>query len=116
MLVTEGGRFGGWGLYMLKGKPVFVYNLLGLWRGRWEAPKALDPGKHSIDSTSSTTAPDSLRADGVMKVDGTEVASEKIEHCSFAFAARTKRSMSVPTQAPALKTTTISRHFASPAS
>ena len=29
MLVTDGGRFGGYGLYLLKGKPVFTYNLLG---------------------------------------------------------------------------------------
>ena len=31
-----GGRFGGYGLYLLKGKPVFVYNLLNLKRYRWE--------------------------------------------------------------------------------
>ena len=29
MIVTEGGWFGGYGLYLLKGKPVFTYNLLG---------------------------------------------------------------------------------------
>ena len=28
MIVTLGGRFGGYGLYLLKGKPVFDYNLL----------------------------------------------------------------------------------------
>ena len=28
MLNTLGGRFGGYGLYLLKGKPVFTYNLL----------------------------------------------------------------------------------------
>ena len=28
MLATMGGRFGGYGLYLLKGKPVFLYNLL----------------------------------------------------------------------------------------
>jgi arylsulfatase len=32
MIVTEGGRFGGYGLFLLKGKPVFVYNLLDLKR------------------------------------------------------------------------------------
>ena len=32
MIVTLGGRFGGYGLYLLKGKPVFVYNLLDLKR------------------------------------------------------------------------------------
>jgi hypothetical protein len=31
-----GGRFGGYGLYLLKGKPVFTYNLLDLERYRWE--------------------------------------------------------------------------------
>ena len=36
MIVTLGGRFGGYGLYLLKGKPVFVYNLLDLERFRWE--------------------------------------------------------------------------------
>ena len=36
MLVTDGGRFGGYGLYILKGKPVFVYNFVNLERFRWE--------------------------------------------------------------------------------
>ena len=48
MLNTLGGRFGGYGLYLLKGKPVFTYNLLGLERFRWEGSQALTPGKHTI--------------------------------------------------------------------
>jgi hypothetical protein len=36
MIVTDGGRFGGYGLYLLKGKPVFTYNFLGMERFRWE--------------------------------------------------------------------------------
>jgi hypothetical protein len=47
MLATMGGRFGGYGLYLLKGKPVFTYNGLELVRYRWEGP-ALAPGKHTI--------------------------------------------------------------------
>jgi arylsulfatase len=47
MIVNEGGRFGGYGLYLLKGKPVFVWNLLLLKRFRWEGP-TLPPGKHTI--------------------------------------------------------------------
>ena len=38
MIVTDGGRFGGYGLYLLKGKPVFLWNLLDLKRVRWEGP------------------------------------------------------------------------------
>jgi arylsulfatase A-like enzyme len=48
MIVTEGGRFGGFGMYLLKGKPVFLWNLLDLKRVRWESPEALTPGKHTI--------------------------------------------------------------------
>jgi hypothetical protein len=48
MLATLGGRFGGYGLYLLKGKPVFTYNLLDLERFRWEGQQPLPPGKHTI--------------------------------------------------------------------
>jgi arylsulfatase A-like enzyme len=47
VLVTQGGRFGGYGLYLLKSRPIFVYNFLDLTRYRWEGP-ALAPGKHTI--------------------------------------------------------------------
>ena len=49
MIVTDGGRFGGYGLYLLKGKPVFPWNLLDLKRVRWEGADALAPGKHTLD-------------------------------------------------------------------
>ena len=39
MLVTQGGRFGGYGFYLLKGKPVFTWNLVDLKRVRWEGPE-----------------------------------------------------------------------------
>ena len=48
MLNTLGGRFGGYGLYLLKGKPVYTYDLLGLEKFRWEGKTALTPGKHII--------------------------------------------------------------------
>jgi hypothetical protein len=44
MLATMGGRFGGYGLYVLKGQPVFTYNLLDMARFRWEGATALTPG------------------------------------------------------------------------
>jgi len=49
MLLTSGGRFGGYGFYLLKGKPVFTWNLVDLKRVRWEAPEALAPGKHTVE-------------------------------------------------------------------
>src|SRR4030095_8122854 len=54
MIVTDGGRFGGYGLFLSKGvrgirrgKVVFLYNLLDLKRTMWEGPE-LKPGKHTI--------------------------------------------------------------------
>ncbi len=49
MLLTSGGRFAGYGFYLLKGKPVFLWNLIGLNRIRWAGPDALAPGRHSIE-------------------------------------------------------------------
>ena len=38
-IVSEGGRFGGYGLYLLKNKPVFTWNPLDLKRVKWEGPE-----------------------------------------------------------------------------
>jgi arylsulfatase A-like enzyme len=48
ILVTQGGRFNGWGLYLLEGKPVFHYNLIGKFRSSVAAKDKLAPGKHVI--------------------------------------------------------------------
>jgi len=81
MLVTMGGRFGGYGLYLLKGKPVFVYNLLSLARFRWEGPQALSPGKHSITFDFTYDGPGMAKGGtGILKVDGVDVVNTKIPH------------------------------------
>jgi arylsulfatase A-like enzyme len=48
MIVTEGGRWGGFGMYLLKGKPVFTWNLLDLKRVKWTSDLPLAPGKHTL--------------------------------------------------------------------
>ena len=81
MLVTLGGRFGGYGFYLLKGKPVFLYNFLDLERFRWEGQEALTPGKHTIVFDFTYDGPGFGKGGtGVLKVDGKEVASKKIPH------------------------------------
>ena len=49
MIMTSGGRFAGYGFYLLKGKPVFLWNLIDLNRIKWEGPDALTPGKHTLE-------------------------------------------------------------------
>jgi arylsulfatase len=81
MLNTLGGRFGGYGLYLLKGKPVFTYNLLALERFKWEGPQALTPGKHTIVFNFKYDDPGMAKGGtGVMSVDGKEVARKTIPH------------------------------------
>jgi arylsulfatase len=81
MLVTQGGHFGGYGLYLLKGKPVFVYNLLAVDRFRWEGKEPLAPGKHTIVFDFKYDGPGFGKGgSGVLKVDDEEVASQKIPH------------------------------------
>jgi arylsulfatase len=91
MLITQGGRFGGYGFYLLKGKPVFLWNLVDVKRVRWEGPEALAPGKHVLEFDfkyegmgAATMAFGSYAGigqpgTGVLKVDGREVATQKME-------------------------------------
>ena len=81
MLVTIGGRFGGYGLYLLKGKPVFTYNLLTWSASAGKVQQALTPGKHTIVFDFKYDGPGFGKGGtGVLKVDGKEVASKTIPH------------------------------------
>src|SRR5262249_4623913 len=92
MINTNGGRFGGYGFYLLKGKPVFLWNLVGLRRIRWEGPEALSPGKHTLEFDFkydglgfATLALNSVSGigrsgTGTLKVDGKPVTTQKMEH------------------------------------
>jgi arylsulfatase len=92
MLITAGGRFGGYGFYLLKGKPVFTWNLVDLKRVKWEGPDVLAPGKHTLEFDfkydglgMGTLAFNSMSGigrsgTGVLRVDGKEVARQKMEH------------------------------------
>jgi arylsulfatase A-like enzyme len=87
VIVTDGGRFGGYALFLSKGvgdvrrgKPVFLYNLLDLKRTAWAGPE-LAPGKHTIVFDFTPEAPGLGKGGtGVLSVDGKEVARNTMEH------------------------------------
>ncbi len=91
MIVTSGGRFAGWGFYLLEGKPVFLWNLLDLERLKWEAPEALSPGRHILEFDFKydgiglgTMAYNNFSGigksgTGTLKVDGRVVSTQKME-------------------------------------
>ncbi len=81
MLNTIGGRFGGYGLYLLKGKPVFIYNFFAIENFRWEGPDALSAGKHTVVFDFKYDGPGFGKGGtGVLSVDGKEVARKTIPH------------------------------------
>ncbi len=87
MIVTQGGRFGGYGLFLSKGefgfnrgRVVFLYNLLDLKRTIWEGPE-LTAGKHTIVFDFKSDGPGLGKGGtGVLHVDGKEVARNSMEH------------------------------------
>ena len=87
MIVTDGGRFGGYALFLSKGvggirkgKPVFLYNLLNLKRTVWAGPE-LSAGKHTIVFDYKPNEPGLGKGGmGVLTVDGKVVARNSMEH------------------------------------
>jgi arylsulfatase len=47
-ILSQGGRFGGWSLYMKDGKPAYTYNFLGLSRYTVTASQALPSGHATV--------------------------------------------------------------------
>jgi arylsulfatase A-like enzyme len=92
MIVTQGGRFAGYGFYVLHEKPVFLYNFFDMQRTRWEGPDALTPGRHTLEfefkydglglATLAYNNPSGIGrgGTGVLRVDGKEVARHPVEH------------------------------------
>jgi arylsulfatase len=93
MLITQGGRFAGYGFYLLKGKPVFLWNLVDLERVKWEGPEMLSSGKHTLEfdfkydgpgfatfAFNSVSGIGGIGGTGTLKVDGKVVAEQKMEH------------------------------------
>ena len=48
VILAQGGRFGRWSLYMKGGKPIYVYNFLGLQRFTVASPQAMPAGKATV--------------------------------------------------------------------
>jgi arylsulfatase len=91
IIVTSGGRFGGYGFYLKDSKPVFLWNLVDLKRPKWEGP-ALAPGKHTLvfdfkyDGLGAGTLAYNdfsgvgAGGTGTLTVDDAVVATQKLEH------------------------------------
>ncbi len=87
MIVTEGGRFGGYGLFLnrgvadiRRGQVVFLYNLMGLKRTAWSGPE-LTAGKHTIVFEFNYDGPGFGKGGtGTLHVDGQAVDTKKLQN------------------------------------
>lgn len=79
-IIVQGGRFGGWGLYVIDGKPGYDYNFLGLERFTILSDKVLTPGKHTIRFEFAYDG-DGLGkgGDAILFVDDEQVAKGRID-------------------------------------
>jgi arylsulfatase A-like enzyme len=80
VILAQGGKFGGWALYMNKGKPAYTYNWFGLERYTVEARKAIK-GNHAeiklaFDYDGGGNGKGGL---ATLYVDGDKVAEGRIE-------------------------------------
>ena len=81
MLTTMGGRFGGIGLYLQNGKPVFDYNLLRVANFQWNGADALVSGQHAVVFDFVYDGPGAGKGGtGTLSVDGKVVDKKSIPH------------------------------------
>ena len=80
VILCQGGKFGGWALYMDKGKPAYTYNWFGLDSYTITSPKAIDKEKAEIklvfDYDGGGTGKGGL---ATLFVDGEKVAEGRVE-------------------------------------
>jgi arylsulfatase len=80
-ILVQGGRFGGWALYVKDGVPAYDYNFLGMERYRVVSTKKLAPGKATIkfDFAYEGGGP-GKGGIGTLFVNNEKVAEGRIEH------------------------------------
>ena len=79
LLMTQGGRFCGYGLYILDGKPVFHYNLAGVERYEVKSEVPLSAGRHVVTFDFKYDGGGVGKGgQGTLSVDGKKVASKKL--------------------------------------
>jgi arylsulfatase len=83
-ILAQGGRFGGWSLYVKDGVPAYDYNYLGLARTSIAAGKPLAPGKATLrfDFAYDGGGP-GKGGTGTLFVNGEKAAEGRIEHTQF---------------------------------
>jgi arylsulfatase len=83
-VIAQGGRFGGWSLYVKDGVPAYDYNFLGMQRTSIASSKKLAPGKSVLkfDFAYDGGGP-GKGGKGTLYVNDEKVGEGRIEHTQF---------------------------------
>jgi hypothetical protein len=80
ILIAQGGRFGGWALYVKDGVLAYDYNFLGMQRYTVEAGQKLTPGKHTVKFDFAYDGGGPAKGGmGTLYIDGNKVGEGRIE-------------------------------------
>jgi arylsulfatase len=81
ILIAQGGRFGGWALYVKDGVAAYDYNFLGMQRFTVSSSSKLTPGKHTIKFDFAYDGGGLGKGGmGTLYIDGKKVGEGRIEH------------------------------------
>ena len=103
VIVAQGGRFGGWSLYVKDGTPKFTYNYLGLDRPTVTAKEKLPKGKSTVKMDFAYDGGKKPGAGGTatLYINGKSVGSAKIAKTQFAvFSADETAGVGVDSETP----------------
>jgi arylsulfatase len=80
VIVSQGGAFAGWSLYLNGGLPTYCYNLLGLGLAKVAGPTVLPPGTHQVRMEFTYDGEGLAKGgDVVLFTDGEQVADGRLE-------------------------------------
>jgi arylsulfatase len=80
VILCQGGRFGGWSLYVKNGKPAYTYNFVGLKEFTVNATEGLKPGKATIKMDFAYDGNGRGKGGGVtLSINGKKVGAGRVE-------------------------------------
>jgi hypothetical protein len=80
VIVSQGGEFAGWSLYVKEGRPKYCYNLFGLQRFYVEGAKEIPPGTHQVRMEFVYDGGGLAKGGGVtLYVDGEKMGEGRVE-------------------------------------
>lgn len=80
VIIAQGGRFGGWSLYLKDGKPAYTYNFVGLNSTTISSPEALPKGKSKLVFDFAYDGGGVGKGGtGILSIDGRKLAEGRID-------------------------------------